>query len=192
MRKTAFRSAPLKQRFAALVIDFGIIAAYILLLLAATLAFYSFVLKEIPNLTELFGVVGAQAVGFAALTLPVGCYFFITEASARGASFGKRAAGLRVRAVDGGPAAWHQVAMRTIVKLLPWELAHTFVYQVVYYSESGGAVPVWVIAGLVAANVLPLVYVGTVLLGKYRRAPHDLIAKTVVVVSSQKRRNNSS
>lgn len=69
--------------------------------------------------------------------------------------------------------------------LLPWEIAHTFIYSVVYYSNSGLQTPIWVMAGLCVANLLPFIYLGVVLFRKDRAAPHDLAAKTPVTTATR-------
>jgi uncharacterized RDD family membrane protein YckC len=117
------------------------------------------------------------------LVLPVGIYLFATESSRRQATVGKRVLRMRVVALDGSRASGWRILVRTIVKLLPWELAHFFVWHTVDIASRGGAVefPVWLTVGLVVADVLPVIYILVVLLQRDRRGPHDLIAGTRVV-----------
>ena len=50
--------------------------------------------------------------------------------------------------------------MRTVVKLLPWEIAHFFVWHTVAAVAPGdGVFPPWLIVGLVVADMLPVAYV---------------------------------
>jgi uncharacterized RDD family membrane protein YckC len=172
--------ATLRSRFAALSIDFCIIVLYALVLFGVTATFYLFLLGDIPDILGSVGPNGAHAFGFAALTIPAGLYFFLTETSRHRATLGKRVAKLIVVARSEGAPSKKQIALRTAVKLLPWELAHTFIYQVVYRSRNSAEVPAWVIIGLFVANVLPLAYLVTVLLRKDHAGPHDLAAKTLV------------
>ena len=85
-------------------------------------------------------------------------------------------------AIDGSRASWGRILVRTVVKLLPWEIAHFFVWQTVdVVSQGAVAFPAWLVAGLVVANFLPVAYVLTVAVQRDRRGPHDLIAGPRVV-----------
>ena len=73
--------------------------------------------------------------------------------------------------------------MRTIVKLLPWEIAHTFIWQMQYvFYQSGyeADVPIWIFAGLNVSMILVIIYVAMIALRQDGRAPHDLVAGTRV------------
>lgn len=60
----------------------------------------------------------------ATISLPVWLYFILLERSRWRATIGKRLFGLQVAAVSGAELSSGQVVMRTVGKLLPWELAH--------------------------------------------------------------------
>lgn len=175
--------APLKQRFLALFIDLCVIILYAVCLLGATLAFYQFILGSIPNTINGIDINLAHLIGFTTLTFPVGLYFFFAEAGKHRATLGKRIAKVKVSSKNKKNVTKKQIAIRTIVKLLPWEFAHTFVYQVVYYSSTNTETPLWVLIGLCIANLLPLAYVSLVLIRKDRAGPHDLVARTIVTTS---------
>jgi uncharacterized RDD family membrane protein YckC len=175
--------APLGRRILAMLIDYAIILGWVAILLGGTLAIDFVVFGGVVNLFDTVGIAGSEAVAFASLTLPVGVYLWATESSGRHATVGKRAMGLRVLGTDGSSPSAAAVLLRTIVKLLPWEFAHFFVFQVTYYGlylGRPGSAPPWVSAGLVAANLIPLVYAGCVVLTPSRRGPHDFAAGTVV------------
>jgi len=178
------RPATIRSRSLALAVDLGIIILYAGCLLSVTLSFYYFVLGRTPDVLGSFGVNGAHLLGFTVLTLPVGLYFFLTEAGHRHASVGKRVARITVASTSGKSVSKGQILVRTIVKLLPWEFAHTFIYEVVYYSSHGRTTPAWVLAGLCMANAFPLLYILTVLIRKDHRGPHDLAACTIVTARS--------
>jgi uncharacterized RDD family membrane protein YckC len=175
-------TAPLRLRFTALFLDFCIIVLYALCLLCAALAFYQFALGSPPNALDNLGVNGAHLLGFITLTLPVGLYFFFTETSQYHATFGKRVVKIKVSAKNKKHLSKKQIVLRTVIKLLPWEFAHTFIYQIVYYSNNNIEPPIWVMVGLCIANILPLVYVLMILCRKDRAGPHDLVAKTLVTM----------
>lgn len=138
-----------------------------------------------PDVLGALGPVGTQAVFFLLLTLPVGLYLYLSESSSAQASWGKRRLGLLVTTTDGHRPSRGQVAVRTVVKLLPWEVAHTFVWQMqaVFYRDGYDAdVPVWILVGLNAVLAAIVVYLAMSLLGG-RRGPHDRAASTIVTAS---------
>ncbi|WP_349897549.1 RDD family protein [Parafrigoribacterium soli] len=165
------------RRIAALAIDYALILAYMAVIGGVALLGFVRTGRFIDWLA--WGSLGAEFFGFLVLVLPIGIYFFLCEASSRRATVGKRALGLVVVRAGGlGRASAGRIAVRAVVKLIPWEVAHFFVWQAV---ASGEALPGWVGAGLVVANVLPIIYVLVVLLQRERRGPHDLAAGTRVV-----------
>ena len=169
------------RRIAALLIDYALIVAWMVLIALVSLI-VAVASGGYTNWLS-WGVGIAELAGFVILVLPVGIYLFVCEASRRQATLGKRALRMRVVALDGTPAPAWRILVRTIVKLLPWEVAHFFVWHTVDLGLGGGDVvfPVWLTIGLVVADVLPLIYVLVVLLQRDRRGPHDLIAGTRVV-----------
>ncbi|MEO5919993.1 MAG: RDD family protein [Pseudolysinimonas sp.] len=168
------------RRIAALLVDYCLILGW-----AAVIAAISagIALASGGYANGLAGGTGmAELLGFVFLVLPIGIYLFATEASPRQATVGKRALRMRVVARDGSrPPAW-RILVRTIVKLLPWEVAHFFVWHAFAVVSGDGVFPAWLIAGLVVADLLPVAYVLTVLLEPQRRGPHDLVAGTRVVM----------
>ena len=167
------------RRIAALLIDYALILGWmaVVALISAGIALAS---GGYANWLA-WGTGVAQLLGFVVLVLPVGIYLFVTESSARQATVGKRALKLMVVAADGSrPPAW-RILVRTIIKLLPWEIAHFFVWHTVAAVSGDGVFPSWLIVGLVVADILPVAYVLTVLLEPRRRGPHDLVAGTRVV-----------
>lgn len=172
--------ASLKRRFLALVVDYVVILGYIASVVGVTVLGYTMLLGHIPNLIKLYGPVGAHAIGFFALTLPVMLYFIFSEASSAGASLGKKFARIRVNSISKERATAPQIVTRTIIKFLPWEIAHTAIYQLFAESQTSALT----MALFVAANALPLLYVGTIILRKDHRGPHDLLAGTLVGVRS--------
>ena len=62
---------------------------------------------------------GTQLLFASILAVPVGLYLFFTESSNQQATLGKKKLRLKVSSIDGKPASRKQIAIRTIVKLLP-------------------------------------------------------------------------
>lgn len=167
------------RRIAALLIDYALILGWVAVV-AAVSAGIALVNGGYADWLA-WGIGIAELLGFVVLVLPVGIYLFVTESSSRQATVGKRVLKMRVVARDGSRAPAWRILIRTIVKLLPWEIAHFFVWHVVAAASGDGVFPLWLIAGLVFADLLPIAYVLTVLLEPQRRGPHDLVAGTRVV-----------
>ncbi|BDI22153.1 RDD family protein [Herbiconiux sp. L3-i23] len=169
------------RRIAALLIDYLLILAWMAVLGLGSLAVL-FTTGSLPNWLAA-GTAVAQLLGFVLLVLPVGVYLFACESGPRQATVGKRALGLAVvRARDAGrPQRW-RILVRTVVKLIPWELAHFVVWQTVAWSTTGETrFPEPLLIGLVVVDLLPLVYVACVAFAPQRRGPHDWAAGTRVI-----------
>ena len=96
-----------------------------------------------------------------------------------GATPGKRLLGLRVLTIGGDRLAWPRSLLRTTLKFaLPWELAHTAVWNLLVWpgdrSAAVDTVLLSVANAVIAVDVLSL-FVGS------RRAPYDRIAGTSVI-----------
>jgi uncharacterized RDD family membrane protein YckC len=167
------------RRVAALLLDYALILGW-MAIVAAISAGIALAAGGYADWLA-WGTAVAQLLGFVVLVLPVGIYLFVTESSARQATVGKRVLRMRVVTRDGSRAPAWRILVRTVVKLLPWEIAHFFVWHTVAAASGDGVFPPWLIAGLIVADVLPVAYVLTVLLEPQRRGPHDLVAGTRVV-----------
>jgi len=168
------RPAGLRVRVFAFAIDYLPILAYLALVVAAG----AVVGRTFPEaLARPFAhPASAQATGFALVTLPVVLYFALSEASVHRATWGKRRRGLQVVGVDGGRLGLARSSLRTCLKFVPWELAHTAVWGM---SLSGGdpapthlalLALVWVLVGVNAVGILV-----------WQRAPYDVVAGARVV-----------
>jgi uncharacterized RDD family membrane protein YckC len=116
---------------------------------------------------------------FATVSLPTWAYFTLTEGSRWEATLGKRLLGLRVVNAQGGRAGYGRALLRTVVKLLPWELTHlSLMLPVPMWSEGASAS---IRPGLIVANALIVVYLATALLTPRKQSVHDLVAGTLVV-----------
>ncbi|MBV1778820.1 RDD family protein [Paeniglutamicibacter sp. ABSL32-1] len=168
------------RRLAATGLDYLAILAWMTILGVASLVVF-LVRGELPDTLGTIGPVGSQLVYFLLLTFVVGIYLYRTEAGPHHATWGKRRMGLEVTGADGAAPSRAKILLRTIVKLLPWELAHFFVWQMmyVYYREGyESEPPPWIFVGLNAASAAALLYVVMVL--ATGRGPHDAAAGTTV------------
>jgi uncharacterized RDD family membrane protein YckC len=165
------------RRMAAFGIDYGVILVYLgLLILVGVLGR---TVGAVPaDIATPTGRVLAQLTIFALLTVPVTAWFAGWEATPRGATPGKRLLGLRVLTTGGDRVAWPQSLLRTAVKFtVPWELAHTAVWNMLVWPGDRSASVDMVLLSL--ANAAIVIDVASLFVGS-RRAPHDRIARTFV------------
>lgn len=163
----------LKKRFFALFIDYLVIVAY-----GGILAILSRLLQ--PVLMPLFtsDPITAELTGFFLITLPVVLYFFLFESSSHMGTFGKRKAGIKVVDASGNQIRKRTALIRSIVKFLPWELAHFAIWRL-YFPTDLSETPIMVL--LTFVNLLALAYLITPLTNRKQKAVHDWIAGTRVV-----------
>ncbi|MEM7530693.1 MAG: RDD family protein [Chloroflexota bacterium] len=152
---TANSYAGLWVRIRAFSLDYIIIALYLSILVGVSIGL-NFVFPKVVS--TLFGhPLQAQFIGFITVTLPVTLYFTFTESSSWQASWGKRRQGLRLVRTDGAGITFGRALVRTLLKFVPWELAHTCIWQIsVTPSEpspliTAGFIIVWVSVG---ANIV--------------------------------------
>ena len=168
------------RRVAAFAVDYGVILVYLgVLALVGVLGRAAGVLPA--EVTTPAGRVAAQLAGIAVLTLPVTLWFAGWEAGPGGATPGKRVLGLRVVTTGGERLGWPRSLLRTALKFtVPWELAHTAVWNLLAWPGGGGSVVDTVLLGV--ANAIIVVDVVSLFVGT-RRTPYDRITGTVVATT---------
>lgn len=168
--------ATLWQRILAFGCDYLIIAPYLValaLLSAATNAISPAILPWLFG-----GPISGQISGFLLITLPVTLYFAVSEASAWQGTWGKRRLQLQVTTRTGRRLTLPHALVRTMLKFVPWELAHTCIWQVRVAGQEdspfilAGFLMVWLLVG---ANALCIGVTRT------HQGLYDWIAGTVVV-----------
>lgn len=177
-----FLYAGFTKRLKAFVFDYIIIFGYILSLAAVTMAvirtsgFLGLSLRwpENPNLANL--------MAFITLVLPVVLYFTLQESSSKQATWGKRKAGIRVVNANGGTLTRGQAFVRSLVKVIPWQIAHTNLFHIPGWPFAMTVVPPFAIAGFILLYALAGIYIATVLVTKKRRTPYDWVSGAYVVV----------
>lgn len=115
----------------------------------------------------------------ATISLPAWIYFACCDASASGATLGKRALKLRVARLDGGRLDGVSALLRTAFKLLPWELTHVglfFPTPVFVDAQATLQRPMFMASTLVVGSWLAMA-----MLMPRNQGVHDLIARSVVV-----------
>lgn len=169
-------AAGLRVRVLAFALDYLPIAAYLAVLVAGG----AWLGRSAQPLTRVLfgGAVAGEATGFLLITLPVTLYFALFEASSRQATWGKSRMGLMVTDLAGIRLSPLRSIGRTVLKFIPWELAHACIWQVSFAPDQSSATYtvgfgiVWLIIG---ANVVSLLASPT------RQTLYDRLAGTVVV-----------
>ena len=165
------------KRIKAFAVDYLIILLYIGFLLTATLLVSKTFAINLRGLSPLSG----QLLGFTTLTLPVVLYFTISENSRYAATIGKRKVHLQVVSIKGSKAGFGQLFVRNCTKFLPWEIAHFFVFRLVHFTTEDVQPPMWVFMGLLASQVLALVYLLCLMFAKNNRSLYEWFSRTQVI-----------
>jgi uncharacterized RDD family membrane protein YckC len=136
--------AGLGVRVAAFAFDYIIIAGYLIFVVAVGIVFNVFFPTVAHRLFS--NPISGQITGFLIITLPVSLYFILFESSDWQATWGKRKKGLQVTRTDGTRLSILRASSRTLLKFIPWELAHTCIWQISFPKR----VPVpWINMGFV-------------------------------------------
>ena len=181
-RSKNYHYAGFAIRLKAFAFDYLIILSYILLLTVVTtvvikvsgLLGSSVQWPEDPILADL--------IAFVTLILPVILYFTLQESSPRQSTWGKRKAGIRVVDANGGALSRGQVFFRSIVKLLPWQIAHTCLFHIPGWPLAVTMIPHMVTIGFALVYVLVALYIAATFISKKRRTPYDWASGSCVIV----------
>lgn len=169
---TKLHYAGLWRRIAAFALDFMIIAAYILILLGI-----GFGLNAITGgIAILSSPLAVDALSFVVLVLPVILYFAVQEGSSHQATWGKHRMNLKVVNAQGSRLQPWQTLLRSVLKFLPWQLAHTSVINM----WLGNQAPIFMV-GALAAQGLVIIYILGIWLNRKHQAPYELAAGTFVI-----------
>jgi hypothetical protein len=164
------------RRLVAFCLDYTIIAIYALLL---------FGISKVMNLEKMTSTpISGQLLGFVSLTLPVFLYFFLTEKSESRATIGKRVMNISIRSKTEN--AEKRILLRNILKFLPWEIAHTGVHCVVFFSKSQNIVPFWIWILLILPQLITIAYLFSIVISKGESSIYDSISKTKVKINPSK------
>lgn len=168
------------RRLIAFGLDYVLIAAYLVVLAGMSLVVLASSLANV-YMAAWSRAWSAELAGFLVLTMPVVLYFAILESTPAGATLGKRALGLRVLELNGGPLDFGHALLRSAVKFLPWELSHFTIWQLIQGTSKHSTLPIW--AGVTFAIVYLLVaaYLVTLFVGGSHRTIYDRIAGSRVI-----------
>ena len=178
MTNTTQSYAGLWVRVLAFALDYLAIALYLVVITILGLT----VNASFPNIPRVLfdNPVSGQITGFFAITLPVTLYFALLESSAWQATWGKQRQHLKVICTNGERLSSTRAVGRTVLKFIPWELAHTCIWQVSFAPQGpsplikAGFALVWILVG---ANAISL------LVSKSHQTLYDQLAGTYVVTA---------
>ena len=171
--------AGFRLRLSAFLWDYLVIFGYILLV---TLVIWWLALRMLAELANrvFSNPYWFDAFAFLVLVLPVILYFSVTEASRWQASLGKRKLGLQVDSLDGQRISWIRSFVRSGLKFLPWQIAHTCIFHIPGWPAHVQNIPPGVEFGLVIVWLLVSASVIFLAFDPSHRTLYDRIAGTVV------------
>ena len=170
------------KRLKAFAFDYIIIFAYIVVLAGVN---YGIFLSRgaLEEISPLFASpIIKDAIAFLTLILPVILYFTLQESSPKQATWGKRRVGLRVVNVNGETLTKAQAFARSLIKFLPWQIAHTSIYHIEGLPFAPVEPSPMVIAGFVLVYLLVGIYTASALISKKHRTPYDWASGSYVIV----------
>ncbi|MFK7801561.1 MAG: RDD family protein [Anaerolineae bacterium] len=175
--------APFKKRLIGFGFDYLIISAYIIFLILVTLGLFS-ILGVSPGDSSLFeNPIIADLISFLTLILPVILYFTFLESSSTRATWGKRKAGVQVTNQSGGRLTKGQALIRSLIKFLPWQIAHTSLFHIEGWPMAPEDPSLAVTIGLIAVWVLVGIYFSMMVATKDGRTLYDWASGSVVVMN---------
>lgn len=149
--------AGLGTRITAFAFDYIIIAGYLIFAVAVGIVLNTFFPTVAHRLIS--NPLSGQITGLLMVTLPVSLYFILFESSAWQATWGKQKKSLQVTRTDGSRLTILRASSRTLLKFIPWELAHTCIWQISFTQQppsqiiNVGFILVWILVG---ANIVSL------------------------------------
>jgi len=177
------KPASLTSRVVAFALDYLLICLYLIILAAITMMVTSKL--DSDAWTRFFSdPIRADIVAFLVTVLPVAAYFSITESSIAQASWGKRKRRLRVESTDGTRLSLRAAMVRSLLKLIPWQIAHTSLFNIPGWPTNTGSPPGWVVVGLVLVWVIVAMYAFSVVFQPSHQSIYDrLVGARVVSLS---------
>jgi len=173
------RYAGFWNRAGAFALDYIVILLYLLIL-----GLIGFLINSLGGtFSWLFADrIRAQLSGFLLVTLPVTLYFALSESSPQRATWGKRRLGLQVTDYDAERISVWRSLVRTTLKFIPWEIAHTFVWTIAF---SPADTPAWVNVSIILVYALIGLNLAFLIFTKKHQTIYDLLAKTCVIKRSR-------
>lgn len=174
-------NAPIRKRLIGFGFDYLAISAYIVFLLLLTLGLFR-LLGSSPQNSQLFeNPIIADLISFVTLILPVILYFSFWESSAQKATWGKQWVGIQVVSLSGGRLSLSQALARSLIKFLPWQIAHTSLFNIEGWPMAPENPSSIVMVGLILVWVLVGLYLVSIWASPNRQTPYDWISGAYVI-----------
>ena len=167
-------SASFKKRIYAFLLDWLVIIVYGIFVVGSISLVFQ------PYIEPLFSrsTITAELTGFLMITLPVSLYFILCECSKWQGTLGKRKMGIRVVDGFGQRIGIVRSIVRTVIKFLPWEVAHFGIWQLILPSNLS---EITVLIILTTVNLAILFYLLIPFTNKRRKNIHDWASGTIVI-----------
>src|SRR3984893_4254162 len=121
--------ANVRQRIVAFLLDYLIIAGYLVLLVIVSIGLGFGPLRS--EFRAMFADPNSSEISaFLLLVLPVILYFALFEHSSWQATWGKRKLRLRVTSIHGTRLSLIRSLVRSLLKFVPWELTHACLWRI--------------------------------------------------------------
>ena len=178
---TDVQFAGFSKRLKAFAFDYLIIIAYIVVLFGVN---FGIILAggRFEEVSPLFASSAAKdALAFLTLVLPVILYFTLQESSTNQGTWGKKKAGIRVIDTDGVTLTRWRAFVRSLIKFLPWQIAHTSLFYWEGWPFAPAEPAPMVIVGFGLAYLLVGIYILTALISEKNQTPYDWVVGSFVV-----------
>jgi uncharacterized RDD family membrane protein YckC len=183
--------AKVRQHIGAFLLDYLIIAAYLVLLVIINVGLGFGPLRS--EFRAMFAdPTSSEFSAFLLLVLPIMLYFALCECSSWQATWGKRKMGLRVIDTHGARLSLPRSLSRSFLKLVPWELTHACLWRIPGWPLAPSTPSPIITVGLVLVWILVGAYLVSMLVSKKHQALYDWIAGTAVIVEPHPRRPPAS
>lgn len=176
--------ANLRLRVAAFLFDYLIIAAYIIILIIASVLLGLGPLRQ-PFQGFFANPNSGEISAFLLLVLPVILYFALFESSSWQATWGKRKIGLCVINAQGERLSLGRSLVRSFIKFLPWELTHACLWRIPGWPFNPQTPSPIISAGLILVWIIVGAYLISLLMSKKHQTLYDMIAGSYVVLWRQ-------
>lgn len=168
------------KRTAAYLIDCTICYAVVMLVIQWGILSFT---REAIGITDEWLRLSLNLEAYVLLTisLPVWLYFTWMDSERTKGSIGKRVVGLAVRGrAEGGRISIGKSFTRTVLKLLPWEIAHLgVIFPTPMYFEEQPGIRILTLVGI----LLFAIYVISIFLSQKNQSLYDRLLATEVVQS---------
>ncbi len=174
------KPASLSNRVLAFGYDYLLISAYLIALGLVTIVVMKNVDAEVWD-SFFSSPLRSDLVAFLVSVLPVALYFARMESSEKQASWGKTRRQLKVMNANGERLSFGTALIRSFLKLLPWQIAHTCLFNIPDWPMNPGTPPTWVMVGLSLVWIIVLGYALSIAARRSRQSIYDQILRIQVV-----------